>query len=639
MLIMRYFYSILTFTILFLSHGFAQDNESSISHIFVTGVAVPIETDRAGVGTTVISNKDIENIKPNTVEDILKTVPGISIKQNSSGKLSTLYMRGAGNGSTMILIDGIPISDAAGINSDIDLSSLPINNIDRIEIIKGPSSAALGAAAMNGAINIITKASEGDKPIRFDSNLQSMLWKLNFKGSGYLSGKKGIAEYRLGGGFSYDENISAAAEKYGNTEKDPDSMGNAQAFLKLTPVKDFSTSISLNYVDRESHIDNGGGSGMDALDYLQRTRRFNGILAAKYLLKDIWEPKLSLSYSYQHRTYGTSKVLKEDRFDIFDGNTVILDFTNNFYILDELSLNAGFNYKFDNIFSRAAFGSNFVKGIKDAHNLSGYAEANAFLFNCWTIIGTFRAQKEENASFAPLYRVSTSLEIPKTYGFTLKASVGNGSMAPSLYQLYDPMYGNNKLLPQESFGYEVGIAQNILKYFQYGLSWFDNYYTNMISWGSYRDRTDGKIKTGFYNEGESHTRGIEAEISVTPLKWIEFKAAYTYLQTFNSQGNPLPRRPAHQFSTSLFIAPAFVPKNALKIFIELIFHDKSVAGLFDTTEYNDGYWLLNATISYDITPSIQIYLKGTNLLNYEYEEIAGYGMKGVEVFLGANAKF
>ena len=76
----------------------------------------------------------------------------------------------------------------------------------------------------------------------------------------------------------------------------------------------------------------------------------------------------------------------------------------------------------------------------------------------------------------------------------------------------------------------------------------------------------------------------------------------------------------------------------LKINIGFIYNGESVATIYENSNTNDHYFLLNANISYEINDNILIYLKGTNLTNTQYEEIYGYGTKGIEIFAGLKAK-
>lgn len=623
LLLFTLFFSILYSTV------FAQQDNNTAQEIFVTGLAVPTSQSKAGIGITTITQEQIQSINPSTFDEILRYVPGIVIRQNSAGKLTSLSMRGGNNGSTMILIDGNPLSDAAGISNDIDLSSIPVDNIEKIEIVKGPLSASLGASAINGAINIITKKG-GKKTIQTSAQIQSSLLSQYYTGNASIYGSKSIIDYRINGSYLYDENVSAAAYKYGNTENDPDAMGHFSAYLGIKPDDYSKTSFYVDYTDRTSDLDNGGGPNNDNNDYLQKTKRVSAAFKTSYLYNDIWEPSLNINYVYQDRIYGASSQIRNDTNDIFDGHTLTADFQNNIYIIDEFTLTAGINYEYSQIYSRS---SAILESNKNRNSYAGYMQGTINLFDSWTTIIAFRGLKDDNMEFAPLYRVSSTYDIKKI-NLQIKAAVGNGALSPSLYQLYDPAFGNSSLKMQKSFAYEVGFTNTLFnKIITYGLSWFDNYYNNMIMYGSYIDNNNN-IKTGFYNETNTHTRGIEAEINVKPVKYINFGSTYTWMQTFNVDGNPLARRPEHQVSAYINI----IPLEKLKINIGLIYNGESIATIYEMADINDDYFLLNANISYQINDNLEIYLKGTNLTNTEYEEIYGYGTKGIEIFAGLKAK-
>lgn len=619
---------ILFFSI-FNSTAFAQKANNTAQEIFVTGLAVPTSQSKAGIGITTITQEQIQAINPSTFDEILRYIPGLVIRQNSSGKLTTLSMRGGNSGSTMILLDGNPLSDAAGISNDIDLSSIPVDNIEKIEIVKGPLSASLGASAINGAINIITKKG-GKKPVQASAQIQSSLLSQYYTGNASLYGSKDIIDYRINGSYLYDENVSAAAYKYGNTENDPDAMGHFSAYLGIKPDDLSKTSFYIDYTDRTSDLDNGGGPNNDNTDYMQKTKRVSAAFKTSYLYNEIWEPLLNINYVYQDRIYGASSQIRNDTNDIFDGHTLTADFQNNIYIIDEFTLTAGINYEYSQIYSRS---SSVLESNKNRNSYAGYLQGTINLFDSWTTIIAFRGLKDDNMEFAPLYRVSSTYDIKKI-DLQIKAAAGNGALSPSLYQLYDPAFGNSNLKMQKSFAYEIGFTNGLFnKIVTYGLSWFDNYYNNMIMYGSFID-DNNNIKTGFYNETSTHTRGIEAEINVNPIKYINFGSTYTWMQTFNVNGNPLARRPEHQVSAYINI----IPIEKLKINIGLIYNGESVATIYETAGLNDDYFLLNANISYKINDNIEVYLKGTNLTNTEYEEIYGYGTKGIEIFAGLKAK-
>lgn len=618
----------LLFSIFFFSNSLYAQQSSFSQEIFVTGLTVPTAVSKAGIGITTITQEQIQAVNPSTFDEILRYVTGLVIRQNAAGKLTSLSIRGGNSGSTMIMVDGIPLTDAAGINNDIDLSSIPVDNIEKIEVVKGPLSASLGAAAMNGAINIITKKG-GDKPVQAAAQLQSSILSQYFTGNASLYGSKNRIDYRINAAYLYDENVSSAAYKYGNTENDPDAMGHFSAYIGAAPVDESKTSFYIDYTDRTSDLDNGGGANNDNPDYMQQTKRVSTAFKTSYLYNDIWEPSLNINYTYQDRIYGSSSQIKNDENDIFDGHSLNADFQNNIYIIDEFTLTAGINYEFNQIYSRTGI----LENNKNKNSYAGYLQAMINLFDSWNTVIAFRGLKVDNTDFIPLYRISSVYDITPV-DLQIKAAAGNGAMSPSLYQLYDPVFGNSSLKLQESFAYEAGFTHGLLdKMIVYGLSWFDNYYNNMIAYGSYIDENNS-IKTGFYNETKTHTRGIEAEFKINPVKYINFGAAYTWLQTFNIDGNPLARRPEHQVTAYINI----IPIKALKINIGFIYNGESVATIYENSSLNDDYFLLNANISYQINDNIQVYIKGTNLTNTQYEEIYGYGTKGIEIFAGLKAK-
>lgn len=611
--------------ILFSFSVYAQQEQEVIQteEIFVTGRAVPVGLNYAGVGTAVISQEQIEAIKPNSIDELLRTVTGISIYQNGSGKSTSLSIRGGDNRHTLILLDGTPIKDPTS-SSGFDISSIPVSNIERIEIIKGPAAAAIGGDALNGAINIITKKG-GEKPIQADVAAQSSLHKQNFTGLASLYGSKGIADYRISMNYLYDENVSAYKDL---AENDPNSMANFSAYFNLKPVDDLSTSLQINYTDRQSEIDgyDANFNKADLPDEFFTTQRANTIWKTRYIVKDIWEPVLTLSHTYTNRKTGNIETIKNKSNDYFKSNAINLNFLNNFYILDAFILSFGLDYEYNTIDTKS-FGAVFNK---DANYTSVYIQGNINLFDAWNTVITIRGQKDNDYNFMPSYNIASVYDI-KAIDLQIKGSFGTGVLSPTLYHLYDISSGNKDLKQEQNISYEIGFSNGLFnKIIVYGISWFDNYYDNLIQ---YVDL--GNFTGKFFNVAKAHTRGIEANIIINPIKWLYIGSNYTWLQTFDTNEQPLARKPEHQVSAFLNIKPI----DALNLYIEAIYNGKSTPSVYDPAGFTGEYYLLNAAIGYDINENVQVYLKGTNLTNNKYEEVAGYGTKGIEVFAGLKAKF
>ncbi|MCL5037492.1 MAG: TonB-dependent receptor [Chloroflexi bacterium] len=130
-----------------------------LGEIVVTGTLKPLEVKNIPADVTVITEKDIDEIKPLDIGDILEGVPGVYImRQGSLGQLETIQVRGGQSRQVLIMIDGVPMNSPN--LGTVDLSELPVNDIKKIEIVRGPYSALYGDRAMNGVVNIITRESK-----------------------------------------------------------------------------------------------------------------------------------------------------------------------------------------------------------------------------------------------------------------------------------------------------------------------------------------------------------------------------------------------------------------------------------------------------------------------------------------------
>ncbi len=614
-------------------YSITENEEIPTDEIVVTGSRIPVSLSKAGPGVTVITQEDIEKIQPNTFTDIMRTVPGITISETGAGKSPSIYIRGGNSGMTAILLDGVPIYDSTSIENTIDISTISLDSIEKIEIVKGPVSASMGGGTMNGAINIITKK-DADSLFNADTNIGSGLGSLNFKGDAKLYGANDIVNYMVSGSFNYDEGVSSAAKAYGNDEKDSNALGSVSARIGVTPIENLSSHIYFNYVNSKADMDNGAGRNQDNPDSISRVERFFVNWETKYLFKEIWEPSLKVYYTDQERKYGTSSSVYSSTSDYYTGRNLGVDFQNNFYIFDELALTAGANFSYEEAevpttdpITWAPAGT--YKAYED--NYGVYAQANVDLFDSWTTILAVRGDKNGDRDFVPTYRISSVYDI-KAIDLQIKAAFGTGYKSPSLYQVYDKQAGNQDLKAQSSISYEAGISNGILdRMIVWEVTWFENWYDNLITW----EMVDPMTYAGTYkNVDSAHTRGIEATLSIDPLKWLNITGSYMFVEAFDNNGEYMIRRPRHQGTASITVKPI----DKLQIYAEMVFRGATKGSLYDAVPYTVAYEVFNATVSYNISDNIQVWLKGTNLTDREYYEIAGYGTKGLEVMLGLRLK-
>ena len=167
---------------------------------------------------TVITAQDLALSKKTNLFDLLKGETGISLTQSGGpGKLTTLNIRGGNPSHTLVIIDGIEMNMPSDPGTVYDFANLPLANIERIEILRGPQSTLYGSDAMAGVINIYTKKSTGEPG--YFINAEAGTYK-TFNGSGGLSGTLNFFDYNFTLSGMSTEGFSSASEKYGNTEKD-----------------------------------------------------------------------------------------------------------------------------------------------------------------------------------------------------------------------------------------------------------------------------------------------------------------------------------------------------------------------------------------------------------------------------------
>ena len=154
------------------SPALAQEEENETEQVVVIATKTPNKLDDVGSSVTLIDQEAIRNSQKVSVYGLLRQVPGVSLSRNGGiGTVSTLRIRGAESGQTLVLIDGVKVNDLSSPSGAFNFANLTTANIERIEILRGPESTLYGSDAIGGVINIITK--KADQP---------------FSASGYLEG-------------------------------------------------------------------------------------------------------------------------------------------------------------------------------------------------------------------------------------------------------------------------------------------------------------------------------------------------------------------------------------------------------------------------------------------------------------------
>jgi vitamin B12 transporter len=228
------------------------------------------------------------------------------------------------------------------------------------------------------------------------------------------------------------------------------------------------------------------------------------------------------------------------------------------------------------------------------------------------------------------WRTTAAYNISET-GTKFHASAGTGAKAPTLYQLYAPIYGNTGLSPEQSFGYDAGVDQSFLNgRVTVSLTGFANQFSNMINFVS-----DTANPLGHYiNVARAETNGIELANTIDILPGLlKFNVAYTYLHAIDlSTGLVLARRPKNLAHFALTITPT--DKWMIEPRVTTVSKRFSSDGQVGQV---DAYTRVDLYSEYRIDPTWKVYARGENILNAHYQEVLNYGTTGPAVYAGFNA--
>jgi vitamin B12 transporter len=616
-----------------------QDVPKPQHEVTVTANRIETPLKETGSSVTVILREDLERTGKTMVFEALQSMAQLNLNQSGPiGGGTQVQIRGSESQHVKILIDGVEVNDPINPSRTVNLAHLMVENINRIEIVSGPQSTLYGSDAMGGVIHIITREEKGPLQARFTTQAGSYG---TLASSGELFGGDEALCYTLGFGQYRSDGFSAAGSQYeGNEEKDGYRNLSLYGKMGVSLRKNIDFKLSFRFTDAQSEIDNFGG---DYGDDPNNEEDFQSLIlngeARGLFLNNRWESRIRAALSNNKRSYN-NPVDDLHPFDsddgLYKGGLIKMDWQNSLFLHESNTLTFGLEHTrergesvYHSMGMWGPFNSDYPE--QNAHNTGIYVQDQVRLGGIFfaTVGGRWDTHSEAGSSFT--YRAAPSFWLSST-GTRLKASLGTGFKAPSLYQLYAPatIYGpagNTELEPEESMGWDAGIEQF---FFENRLVleaiYFNNRFTNLI---------DFDFSIGYINMAEATTRGFELRVHARPVDNLTINAAYVNTHAKNEiTGEKLLRRPKHKFTAHL----AWRPTSRIDMTIELIHvgdrEDNFFVGYTSERVRVDAYTLLNTAASYRMLDYLQLFVRIDNMLNQEYEVIKGYGTPGFSAYAG-----
>jgi vitamin B12 transporter len=619
---------------------FAQNKDSiktyQLSDIVISATRTETSVMELANSITIIDSAEIKRRNKTTVFDLLKDEYGISFTQEGgANKLASIYTRGSNSNHTLVLIDGVEVNMASDPGNSYDFSFLTPDNVERIEVLRGPQSTLYGSNAMAGVINIITKKGSGIPKFLVSGEGGSYG---TYRGVAGLNGSLEMFNYSLAVSRFKTVGFSSASTKYGNTEKDGSDNYNLSSRFGLDLTDNFSFNLFYRFSKGNSDYDQWGGLHGDDPTYVfnmeeSALRGETELLLFEGIWKQIWGVSFFRNvrkYSFDSTTFNPYSSRS-----VYDGRKVKFDWQNNVKVNNWNLFTLGIESENEEANSEYYYGS-YLSLFPDnkTYTTGLYLQDQIKLLNnFFTTVGV-RFDNHNRIGQVTTYRIAPAYIIPET-GTKLKFTYGTAFHSPSLFDLYDPAFGNLLLRPERNKGWDAGIEQKFdNNKFSFGITYFNNQFEDLFGY-------DQNSKT--INIDKAETYGVEFYSTAEVTSKAKFKFNYTYTKAIELEGPekdlPLLRRPNIKIDCILY----YTFSDKFNTTAELIYlskrDDKDFSSFVPVRVTLQSYGIVNLSASYTLYSYLDINGRVDNLFNTYYEEIYGYGTAGLSGYLGFKINF
>lgn len=610
---------------------FAQTQKDStvkqLDQVVVTATKSPKKTSETGKVVTIITREEIDHSEGKDISQLLNEQTGVIVNGATSnpGKDKSIFLRGASDKYTLILLDGVPLNDPSHVGGAYDIRLIPLSQVERIEILKGSQSTLYGSNAVAGVVNIITRKASSDQAAG-NATLSYGTYR-TLKGAVDFERKGKIFEYDLNYQYYNTDGIAEAKDTTGkaNFPKNGYNLQAFQANVSINVTDHLKISPYFRYSEYKGTYSAGAFAGANN-KYL--TSLVNSGLTA-HLNYSKGAVYANYGYDYTQRAYGglypSAFQGKFNHGEVFVNHS----FSGNVQML------AGFSFQTYTIVK-----PDTVNSILSPYLSFFYKTAEGLNIE---LGGRYNHDNKYGSNFT--YSFNPSYLIHRTV--KVFANISSGFRPPSVDELFGPYGANPALKPEKSEsaegGVQVFLADQKLSllgdYFDRTVKDVIIYYTDPVTY-----------KSIYINRDKQHDHGIEAEISYAAGKKLTLRASYTYIDGQITQKltgkdttfHNIIRVPKDNFQLSA----GFRATRQLFISSTLQITGKRTDLYFDPTTYVasqvvlSSYALWNAYAEYQLFKSnLKIFMDIKNITNKtNYYEVYGYSVQGTNLTAGIRIK-
>jgi vitamin B12 transporter len=606
----------------------------TLDQIIVTGSRAPISAGDIGSAVTIITRQDIDRRQVRYVSDLLRAVPGFSVSHTGVvGAQTQVRVRGSEANQVLVLIDGVRANDPA-TGDEFRWEFLATANIERIEIVRGPQSALWGSDAIGGVVHIITKSGRDAPGL-----------------GGYLeAGSENTLNAAMNGGFGGDtwsvvvgvEQLATDGSNISRSgnENDDSDMTTGSLNARFKPSDRIAVQLGLRTVDAYSQF--------DAVDFVE-----TGLPTDSDVATDTAQRLAQLGV-----TLGSSenRIRHHLNARYFDSDN--RDLTDGFAAASSTSDRLNLGYQAD-----IRFGKNLL-AIALEHEKTNFEQRGEIVWgdpnqeqemDVMSVVTDFQgratdnvtyllsARFDDNSDFDNIVTGRASIAWDISDATTLRANIGTGQKTPTFIERFGyfpgQFIGNPALKPEHSLSYDIGLDQRIAASAVIQIAVFEQEIDDEIDGFIYDP--DTLLYTADNLSTTSKRSGVELGARWAVSEQLDLSMNYTYTDATENGAIEL-RRPRHagsmQANYSFMSARGHIALTAD--------YGGTRRDMFFPPWPNPSelvtlgkYWLLDLTAQFQLTESVRLFARASNLLDTDYEQVYGYRTPGRAAYAGVQVNF
>ena len=480
------------------------DDVLTLSDELVTATRTETAKNQLATASTIYTRHDIERLQVRTLPELLRGTTGVDMTQTGGyGKNTSILLRGTNSDHVLVLIDGVKVGSVTTGTSPFEY--MPLDQIERVEITRGPNSSLYGSEAIGGVIQIFTRKGELKQTPTVSLDAGGGSYD-TYRFAGNVSGKIDNTWYNISASRFFSEGFNIQKPTYGRfgvNQPDRDGYSNTGFTAKVGHHFDAHNTDIEAYFTRAQGMNEFDGTLQNKNDFIEQVA---GTSLSTDVMKN-WRATFRLGQSLDWSNNYTPKGALSSRFDSTRWNASWL---NQFQITDEHQLIIGSDYRLDEVKSTTQYNET------SRYDVGVFGELHSTFWNNHFLNASIRWDRNEAFGNAVTGNIGwrDNWELDKNNTISTFVSFGNAFKAPTFNQLYYPNFGNPNLKAEQSKSVEVGLAGK-----HDWLNWeLRAYHTDIDNMINVVTNPKTFVSTS-ENIGKAQLDGLEGELSTEVLGW------------------------------------------------------------------------------------------------------------------------